>query len=58
MGARTYEAEARVHAAGALHARGDRAGSQAQLARAVAFYREVGAARLIRDAEALLPASA
>jgi class 3 adenylate cyclase len=58
MGARTSEAEARVHAARALHDRGDRAGSQAQLARAVSFYREVGAARLIRDAEALLPASA
>ena len=58
MGARTDEAEARVHAARVLLERGDQAGSQAQLARAVAFYREVGAARLIRDAETLLPASA
>ncbi len=58
MGARTDEAEARVHAARALLERGDQPGSQTQLARATAFYREVGAARLIQDAEALLPASA
>ena len=58
MGARTDEAEARVHAARVLLEHGDRAGSRAQLARAVGFYREVGASRLIRDAGALLPATA
>jgi class 3 adenylate cyclase len=58
MGARTDEGQARMHAAQVLLDQGDEASSQAQLARAVAFYREVGAARLIRDAEALLRASA
>jgi Flp pilus assembly protein TadD len=51
-------AELRVIAAARLAAEGDRAGSQAQLARAIAFYRSVGASRWIHDAEALLPASA
>jgi hypothetical protein len=58
MGALTAEAEARVHAAAGLVELGDRAGSEAQLAQATAFYRSVGASRLIRDAEALLAATA
>jgi class 3 adenylate cyclase len=50
-------ARARVHAAAALLDRGDRTGSEQQLARAIAFYRSVRATRRIRDAEQLLAAA-
>jgi class 3 adenylate cyclase/tetratricopeptide (TPR) repeat protein len=58
MGAVTDAAEARVFAAEVLLERGDRAGSAQQLAHAIAFYRSVGATRLIQDAEKLLAATA
>jgi hypothetical protein len=56
-GAAADAARARVHAAAALLDRGDRTGSEEQLARAIAFYRSVGATRRIRDAEKLLAAT-
>jgi tetratricopeptide (TPR) repeat protein len=58
IGAATDGAEAHVHAASQLLERGDRPGCEAQLAQAIAFYRSVGATRLIREAEALLAATA
>jgi hypothetical protein len=58
MGALTPEAEARVLAAEVLLERGDRPGSEAQLARAIAFYRTVRASRRLGDAEKLLAATA
>jgi hypothetical protein len=52
------EAYSRLRAA-AEHARaGRRAAADAQLRRALAFYRSVGATRYIRDGEALMAASA
>jgi hypothetical protein len=51
-------AQARVLAAEVLLERGDRLGSAQQLAHAIAFYRSVGATRLIQDAERLLAATA
>jgi class 3 adenylate cyclase/tetratricopeptide (TPR) repeat protein len=51
FGARWPEAEIRVRIA-------QRDGDQAELQRALAFFREVGATRRIRDAEALLAATA
>jgi tetratricopeptide (TPR) repeat protein len=57
-GAVVLEAETRLRAAELLRAAGDRAGADDELARAIAFYRSVGATRRIRDAEALLAATA
>lgn len=52
------EADARLLAA-EQHARaGSRAEASAELDRALAFYRSVGATRYVREGEALLPASA
>ena len=58
FGATTFEADVRVRAATELRARGEHAAADEQLQRALAFYRSVGATARIRDAEALLPASA
>ena len=57
-GMRTEEAYARLRAAESLAEEGRRAEAQAQLDRALAFYRLVGASAYVRRAEALLPASA
>ena len=57
IGAAVDAAYARVHAAAVLVDRGDRAGSEQELAQAIAFYRSVGATRRIRDAEKLLAAA-
>jgi len=57
-GALVLEAETRLRAAEQLRAAGDRAGADEELARAIAFYRSVGATRRIRDAEARLAATA
>jgi hypothetical protein len=57
-GATALEAELRVRAAARLRAAGDSAAADEQLGRALAFYRRVGATRRIRDAEALLAATA
>jgi hypothetical protein len=58
MGAATNEAHARLHAARALAQSGHRAAADQQLAHALAFFRSVGATRYVREAEALLPATA
>jgi class 3 adenylate cyclase/tetratricopeptide (TPR) repeat protein len=52
------EADLRVRAAARLHAAGDTAGAEEQRRRAVTFYRSVGATERIREADALLPATA
>jgi hypothetical protein len=52
------EAYARLRAAEQLVAAGRSAEASAELDRALAFYRSVGATRYIREAEALLAASA
>ncbi len=52
------EAEVRLRAAAALVAAGRRAEADAQLAKALAFYRSVGATRHTREGEALLAATA
>ena len=57
-GTRPDEAEARVRAAEQLIASGRRAEADAQLDLALAFYRSVGATRYLREAEALLAATA
>ncbi len=57
-GATQVEAELRLRAAARLRAAGDSAGADQQLRLALAFYRRVGATRRIRDAEALLAATA
>jgi predicted ATPase/class 3 adenylate cyclase len=57
-GMRTEEAYARLRAAESLADEGRRVEAQAQLDRALAFYRSVGASAFVRRAEALLPASA
>jgi tetratricopeptide (TPR) repeat protein len=57
IGARPYEAFARLRAAGALAADGDRRSADEQLRRALAFYRSVGATRYVREGEALLAAA-
>jgi class 3 adenylate cyclase/tetratricopeptide (TPR) repeat protein len=54
IGARTYEAAARLRAAKQLVEQGRRAEADDQLLRALAFYRSVGATRYVRQAEALL----
>jgi tetratricopeptide (TPR) repeat protein len=56
-GARTLEAAARLRAAIAQAGEGRRPSAEAQLGRALAFYREVGASAYVREAEALLPAA-
>jgi tetratricopeptide (TPR) repeat protein len=58
MGALPDEADARLHAAHRLVGEGRRGQADAQLGRALAFYRRVRAARYARDAEALLAESA
>jgi len=58
IGDRPDEAEVRLRAAAALVAAGRRAEADAQLAKALAFYRSVGATRFIREGEALLAATA
>jgi hypothetical protein len=57
-GSKPEEAEARLRAAEQLMSLGRRADADAQLQPALAFYRSVGAARYIRDCEALLTAPA
>ncbi|MEO5575011.1 MAG: AAA family ATPase [Gaiellaceae bacterium] len=52
------EADVRVQAATTLAAQGRRAEADVQLAKALAFYRSVGATRYIREGEALLAATA
>jgi class 3 adenylate cyclase/tetratricopeptide (TPR) repeat protein len=52
------EADARVRAAEKLLGAGRRAEADAQLRKALAFYRSVGATRYVREAESLLAASA
>ena len=52
------EADARLRAAEQHAAAGRRAEASAELDRALAFYRSVGATRYIRQGEALLAASA
>jgi hypothetical protein len=58
MGAVTDEAYARLAAARAFAAVGNRAEADAQLRPALTFYRSVGATRYVREAESLLAASA
>jgi class 3 adenylate cyclase len=58
MGARTGEAYARLRAAEQLLEEARRTEADAQLTSALAFYRSVGATRLIREGERLLAASA
>jgi tetratricopeptide (TPR) repeat protein len=58
LGLKPDEAHARLGAARDLVAQGRRAEADEQLARALAFYRSVGASRYIRTGEALLVASA
>ncbi len=57
-GASVLEAETRLRAAAQLRAAGKRGAADDQLVRAIAFFRSVGATRRIRDAEALLAATA
>lgn len=56
-GARTFEAAAHLRAVTKQVSKGRRPTDEAQLARALAFYREVGASAYVREAEALLPAA-
>jgi len=58
IGYRPGEAYARLRAARKLVEEGRRAEADAELRRALAFWREVGAARYVREGEALLAASA
>jgi class 3 adenylate cyclase/tetratricopeptide (TPR) repeat protein len=58
IGAVSQEAFLRLRAAEQLVEEGRRAEADAQLARALAFYRAVGATRHVREGEALLAASA
>ena len=58
IGALTQEAYARLAAACLLVEQGRRAEADEQLHRALGFYRSVGAARYVREGEALLAASA
>jgi class 3 adenylate cyclase/tetratricopeptide (TPR) repeat protein len=57
IGALPWEAEVRLRAAKQLVADGRRSEADEQLARALAFYRSVGATRYIREGEALLAAA-
>src|SRR5919202_5948954 len=58
MGHVPEEAWARLHAAATLVAAGRRAAGEAELRRALAFYRRVGATAYVRKGERLLAASA
>jgi class 3 adenylate cyclase len=58
MGRRTVAARAHLRAAQRLVGEGRRAEADVQLQKALAFYRSVGATRYLREAEALLSASA
>jgi tetratricopeptide (TPR) repeat protein len=58
LGSPTFEAEARLCAAEELIEAGQSAQGEAELQRALAFYREVGATRYVQQGEALLAASA
>jgi AAA ATPase domain len=58
IGSRPDEAFARLHEGRWLLANGRRAGGNAVLGRALAFYREVGAVAYLREGEALLAAPA
>jgi tetratricopeptide (TPR) repeat protein len=58
IGARTYEAAARLRAAKLLVEQDRRAEADDQLQRALAFHRSVGATRYIREGEALLAVQA
>jgi len=58
MGALPEEASARLHAAEALVQEGRRAEADAELNRALAFWRSVGATAYVREGEALLAESA
>jgi hypothetical protein len=53
IGVPTDEAEARLRAAKSLIEVGRRDEGEAQLERALAFYRSVGATRFVREGEAL-----
>jgi hypothetical protein len=55
---KVLEADLRVRAAARLRAAGDTAGAEEQRRRAITFYRSVGATERIREADALLPATA
>jgi hypothetical protein len=55
---KVLEADLRVRAAARLRAAGDTAGAEEQRRRAVTFYRSVGATERIRQADALLAATA
>jgi hypothetical protein len=57
-GSRPEEAEARLRAAEQLVSLGRRAEGDAQLQAALEFYRSVGAARYVRDCEAVRTAPA
>ena len=57
-GARWQEADFRLPAAAQLRARGDVAAADEQRRLALAFYRSVGATQRIREADALLAATA
>jgi len=52
------EACARIYAARVLAGQGSRAEAEAQLQRGLAFFRAVGATKIVRDAESLLAAAA
>ena len=54
MGARPYEAYARLRAAESLVREGRRAEADAELERALAFWRTAGATAYVREGEALL----
>ncbi|MBA2383375.1 MAG: hypothetical protein H0V68_01745 [Actinobacteria bacterium] len=58
LGDQPFGAAVRVRAAATLLAAGRRAEADLQLAEALAFYRSVGATRYVREAEALLAATA
>jgi tetratricopeptide (TPR) repeat protein len=58
IGTKPDEADARLRAAELLFAEGRRAEADEQLGRALAFYSSVGAARYVRECEALLAESA
>ena len=58
MGDLAFSADVRLRAAKALVAQGRRAEADTQLSKAVGFYRSAGAKRYLREAEALLAATA
>jgi class 3 adenylate cyclase len=58
IGSRAKEADSRLRAAQSLIEAGLRPHGEAELERALAFYREVGAGAYVREGEALLAASA